>query len=128
MNDYRLFSNAVNLQEFRLVSRKFLRTCGVSCGSTFHVKLYHCPKLTALSKLKVSEQDYEQLACRSERAACLSASLRASLVLTRLSSVDAGARRPLVRRARRGRLEAWSGIDDDAGAMVPDGGPNKSMP
>ena len=31
-----------------------------------------------------------QLAYRSERAACLSASLRASLVLTRLSSVDAG--------------------------------------
>jgi len=46
--------------------------------------------LIALSKLKVSEQDYEQLTCRSERAARLSASLRASLVLTRLSSVDAG--------------------------------------
>jgi len=40
--------------------------------------------------LNVSEQDYEQLACRTERASCLSASLRASLVLTRLSSVDEG--------------------------------------
>jgi len=30
-----------------------------------------------------------------------------------------------VPRARRGRLEAWSGIDDDAGAMVPDRGPEQ---
>ena len=30
-----------------------------------------------------------------------------------------------MRRARRGRLQAWSGIDDDADAMVPDGGPEQ---